>query len=182
MRRIAEAALLSTLVAAGGLGQTPAQRYSPQPSKPQVIQPLASTDSEDAIVGTWELVPEKSHFAPDASPPKEVRTYVRTSDGIQATVTNTEADGTVHFMTYPWRVDGKEYPVKGSPLLDSIVLKRIDNLTAEATLKHGGIVLASERREFSADGKIMSITVKDLSSEHPVSSKAVYRKLGSPQE
>jgi hypothetical protein len=182
MRRITEAALLATLIAVGGFGQTPAQPRSPQPSKPEVIKPVASTDSEDAIIGTWELVPEKSHFAPDSTPPRELRTYVRTSDGIQATVTNTEADGTVRSMTYPWRVDGKEYPVTGSPLLDSIILKRIDNLTAEATLKHGSIVLASERREFSIDGKIMSITVKDMSSEHPVSSKAVYRKVGSPQE
>jgi hypothetical protein len=148
-------------------------------SKPQVIKPLPSTDSEDAILGRWELVPEKSHFAPDATPPMEVRTFVKTSEGIQATVTTTQADGTVHSMSYPWRVDGKEYPVKGSPLLDSIILKRIDNLSAEATLKHGDTVLASERWEFSADGKTMSITVQDMSSEHSVSSKAVYRKAGS---
>jgi hypothetical protein len=126
-----------------------------------VIKALPSTDSEDAILGTWELVPEKSHFAPYATPPKEIRAYVKTSDGIQATVTSTQADGTVHSMTYPWRVDGKEYPVTGSPLLDSIILKRIDNLTAEATLKHGTIVLASERREFSLDGETMSITAKN---------------------
>jgi hypothetical protein len=148
-------------------------------SKPQVVKPLPSTDSEDAILGRWELVPEKSHFAADAMPRREVRTYVKTSEGIQATVISTQADGTVRSMSYPWRVDGKEYPVKGSPLLDSIILKSIDNLTAEATLKHGDTVLASERREFSADGKTMSITVQDMTSEHPVSSKAVYRKVGS---
>ena len=174
MRRIADLALLLALVAVGSRGQTPAQPHSSQ-----VMEPLPSTDSEDAILGRWELVPEKSHFALDATPPMEVRTYVRTSAGIEATVTTTQADGTVHSMSYPWRVDGKEYPVKGSPLLDSIVLKHIDNLTAEATLKHGDTVLASERREFSADGKTMAITARDMTSEHPVDSKAVYRKVAS---
>jgi hypothetical protein len=150
------------------------------PSKPQAIVAVTTLESEDVILGTWELVPEKSHFAPNATPPKEVRTYVKTSSGIRATVTSTQADGSVRSISYPWRVDGKEYPVTGSPLLDTIILKQIDNLTAEATLKHGDVVLASERREFSADGKTMAITVKDATSaEHPVSSKAVYKKLGS---
>jgi hypothetical protein len=153
------------------------------PSKPQVAEPLTAVESEDAILGTWELIPEKSHFSPNATPPKEVRTYVKTSQGILATVTTTQPDGTLRSMAYPWRVDGKEYPVTGSPLLDTIVLKQIDNLTAEATLKHGDVVLASERREFTADGKTMSIIVRDATSaEHAVSSTAVYRKVAQPSQ
>jgi hypothetical protein len=148
----------------------------PSPSKPQPVVPIEHLESEDIIIGTWELLPERSHFSPDATALMEVRTYVKTPDGIRATVVTTLADGTVRSMSYPWRVDGKEYPVTGSPLLDTIVLKKIDNLTAEATLKHGAVVLASERREFSADGKTMAITVKDETSEHAVSSKAVYKK------
>jgi hypothetical protein len=165
--------------------QEPAQPLtvpsSPTPrskqAKPAVKLPIL--ESETAILGTWDLVPEKSHFSPDATAPKETRTYVKTPAGIEATVTTTLPDGRVRTITYPWRVDGKEYPVKGSPLLDTIVLKQVDNLTAEATLKHGDTVLASERREFSADGKTMSITVTDATSEHAVSSKAVYQKRGS---
>ena len=153
------------------------------PPKPQVIKPLTAVESEDAILGTWELLPERSHFSPDATPPKEVRTYVKTSEGILATVTTTQPDGTMRSMAYPWRVDGKEYPVTGSPLLDTIMLKQVDNLTAEATLKHGDVVLASERREFTADGKTMSIFVRDLSSpEHTISSTAVYKKVEQPTQ
>jgi hypothetical protein len=172
-----------------------AQPHSPQEQDPHensagknapakvAPEPPATTavDSEDAILGTWELIPERSHFSPDATPPKEVRTYVKTSEGILATVTTTQPDGTMRSMAYPWRVDGKEYPVTGSPLLDTIVLKQVGNLTAEATLKHGDVVLASERREFSADGKTMSIIVKDLTSaEHTISSTAVYKQVAQP--
>jgi hypothetical protein len=51
------------------------------PPKPQVVEPLTAVESEDAILGTRELVPERSHFSPNATPPKEVRPYVKTSQG-----------------------------------------------------------------------------------------------------
>jgi hypothetical protein len=47
----------------------------------------------------------------------------------------------------PLQVDGKEHPVTGSKLLNSILLSKVDNPTSEATMKHGDIVIASERRE-----------------------------------
>lgn len=151
------------------------------PEKPQLVVKTPPVETQDAIIGTWELVPELSHFSPRANPPKEVRTYVRTADGIQATVTTTGPNGEIRTISYPWRVDGKEYPVTGSALLDTIVLRQINNLTAEATLRHGDVVLASERRELTADGKTMSITVKDLTStEAPISSTAVYKKVQAP--
>ena len=193
MRQFLGRGVFCTVLAVNGYGQAPAQPHSPQdpdPPKPtqpaskeQVVEPPPAVESEDAILGTWELVPEKSHFSPNATPPKEVRTYVKTSQGILATVTTTLPDGTMRSMAYPWRVDGKEYPVTGSPLLDTVILKQIDNLTAEATLKHGDVVLASERREFTADGKTMSIIVKDTTSaENAVSSTAVYRKVAQPSQ
>lgn len=119
--------------------------YGQAPERSQLLVKVPPVETEDAILGSWELVPERSHFFPNAAPPKEVRTYVR------------------------------------SPLLDTIVLRQVNNLTAEATLKHGEVVLASERRELTADGKTMSITVKDVTSaEHPISSTAVYRKVAGP--
>jgi hypothetical protein len=145
-------------------------------SKPKPLVKVTTLESEDVVLGTWDLIPEKSHFSPVAIAPKETRTYVKKSNGIEATVVTTGPDGTVRTMIYPWSPDGKEYPVKGSPLLDTIVLKKVDNLTAEATLKHGDTVLAGERREFSADGKTMSITVTDATEDHAVSSKAIYEK------
>jgi len=149
----------------------------PAASGPQGSVKIAPVETEDAIIGTWVLVPEKSHLPPDAKSSRVVRTYTRTAEGIQATVTRTSPAGSVSRISYPWRVDGKEYAVIGSPLLDRIVLKPVDNLTAEATLKHGGVVLAAERRQMTADGATMTITVQDFTSaEHPVNSVEVYRR------
>ena len=145
-------------------------------SKPVVPEP-AALETEDVIIGTWELVPAKSKFDPAPGPKAEVRTYEKTADGIVAKIKTTEADGTVRTVSYPWHLDGTEATVTGSPLLDKIQLKKVDNLTAEATYKHGDTVIASERREIALDGKTMSITVKDTGSgDKPMSSVAVYER------
>jgi hypothetical protein len=169
--------------------QNPAPKPTvPQESKPKkttsrstseapVGPPLPTLNSDEAILGTWDLVLEKSKFNPGPGPRAEVRTYVKTPDGILVTVNSTDADNSARTMSYPWQVDGKEHPVTGSKLLDSILLAKVDNLTSEATMKHGDIVIASERREFAADGKTMTIEVRDMSStDHPISSRAVYQK------
>lgn len=145
-------------------------------SKPVVPEPPA-LETEDAILGTWDLVPTKSKFDPASGPKAEVRTYEKTADGIVARIKTTYMDGTERTVTYPWRLDGTEATVTGSPLLDKIQLKKVDNLTDEATYKHGEAVIASERREIALDGKTMTITIKDTSSENkPVSSTAFYQR------
>jgi hypothetical protein len=161
------------------VSQTPAPKISKSlktASKP-VVPPPPELKTEDVIIGTWDLVPAKSKFDPPPAPKAEVRTYEKTSDGIVEEVKTTGVDGTVRVVSYPWRPDGTEATVTGSPLLDKIQLKRVDNLTDEATYKHGEVVIASERREIALDGKTMSITVKDSSSgDKPVSSVAVYQR------
>jgi hypothetical protein len=145
-------------------------------SKPVVPEPPA-LETETAIIGTWDLIPAKSKFDPAPGPKAEVRIYEKTSDGIVAKVKTTDMDGKERTVSYPWHLDGSEATVTGSPLLDTIQLKKVDNLTDEATYKHGETVIASERREIALDGKTMSITIKDTSSgDKPVSSVAVYER------
>ncbi len=158
---------------------TPAPKISKSlktASKP-VVPPPPELKTEDIIIGTWDLVPAKSKFNPPPAPKAEVRTYEKTPDGIVEKVVTTNMDGAVRTVSYPWRPDGTEATVTGSPLLDSIQLKRVDNLTDQATYKHGDAVIATERREIALDGKTMSITVKDTSSaDKPVNSVAVYQR------
>ncbi len=156
---------------------TPKIRKSLKTESKPVVPPPPELKTEDVIIGTWDLVPAKSKFNPPPAPKAEVRTYEKTSDGILEKVKTTSVDGTVRTVSYPWRPDGTEVTVTGSPLLDKIQLKRVDNLTDEATYKHGDAVIATERREISLDGKTMSITVKDTSSgDKPISSVAVYQR------
>jgi len=154
-----------------------------QKSKTKKAPPVALAgqkkpiESDDVILGEWNLVIEKSKFNPGPPPKSEVRTYVKTPDGIVATVSTTQSDGKERTVSYPWQSDGKEHAVVGSDLLDTIRLERVDNLTAEATLRHGDKIIASERRTLALDGKTMTIVVKDISSDdRPIDVTAVYEK------
>jgi len=134
-------------------------------------------EPEEAILGTWNLVIDKSKFNPGPPPKGEVRTYLKTRNGIEATVATTQPDGSERTISYPWQVDGKEHAVAGSELLNTIRLERLDSLTAEATLRHGDKILASERRTLAPDGKTMTIVIKDLTSEdRPIDVIAIYEK------
>jgi hypothetical protein len=207
MRRVAGVAFALALIAGSGYGQDPDAQEQADPHENPIIQNSAGTTvpvpqtpapkvkkslktaskpvvppppelkTEDVIIGTWDLIPAKSKFNPPPAPKAEVRTYEKTSDGTLEKVQTTSADGTVRTVSYPWRPDGTEATITGSPLLDRIQLKRVDNLTDEATYKHGDAVIATERREIALDGKTMSITVQDTSSgDKPVNSVAVYQR------
>jgi hypothetical protein len=154
----------------------PSKKPTKSAAKAKEVQ-IKPPNPEEVVLGTWKLIPEKSSFNPGPAPQSEVRTYIRTSAGITATTITTKPDGSVRTVTFPWQPDGKEHPVTGSDLLDTIRLEQVDNLTAEASLRHGDKVLASERRAVTADGKTMTIVVKDMTSDdRPITATAVYEK------
>ena len=53
-----------------------------------------------------------------------------------------------------------DYPATGSPVYDSIALTRIDTNTFDAVLKRDGKVVQTARNVVSADGKVMTVTVR----------------------
>lgn len=129
------------------------------------------------MLGTWKLVPDLSKFEPGPPPKSETRTYKQTPEGVVALIETTDQKGMVHTISYPWTFDDSEHHMTGSELLDTIRLRQIDNLTAEASLSHGTKVLATERRSISADGQSMTIIMTDMTSEErPITVKAVYEK------
>jgi len=144
-------------------------------AKPTV--PIDPPSPQEVMLGVWKLVPDQSKFEPGPPPRSETRSYRKTPEGIVALVETTDQKGMVHTISYPWSVDDTEHRMMGSELLDTIRLSQIDNLTAEASLRHGTKVLATERRSISADGKIMTIIMTDMTSEErPITVRAVYEK------
>jgi len=155
-----------------------AEKVSNLPATAKQPQLVAKpVDPEEIMLGTWSLVVAKSTFNPGPPPRGEIRTYARTPNGITAKTITILQDGSMRTLNFPWQPDGKEHAVSGSDLLDTIRLELVDNLTAEASLRHGDKVLASERRSVAADGKTMTIIVKDMTSdERPIIATAVYEK------
>jgi hypothetical protein len=135
-----------------------------------------ATAVEDPLLGTWVLNVAKSTFSPGPAPKSQRRTYEVHTKGVQAKIETVYADGQSTSIEYVADHDSVEYPVTGSPDSETIVLKKIDAYTAEATLTHAGNVMATFRRVISKDGKTMTITYKGTSQGGLGTNVAVYQK------
>ena len=114
----------------------------------------------DPVLGTWRLNAAKSQYHPGPLPRGQTRIYEKDGPGVKATVITVNPDGKSVTVHYPTNYDGKVYPVLGSPDTDGIVMRRIDDYTAESTLMHAGILMGTARRVIAPDGKTMTITFK----------------------
>jgi len=131
----------------------------------------------DAAIGSWTLNVSKSKYSPGPPPKSGTVKYETSGDGYKRTGEAVEADGKKTSFEYTAKYDGKDYPVTGSDQFDSIALKRINDNTAEATLKKGGKVVRNAKRVVSKDGKVMTITMSGANAKgEKVHNVAVYDK------
>ncbi len=118
----------------------------------------ATVWAADPAAGTWKLDVAKSKYNPGPSPKSGTVTYEETADGIKRTGESISAEGTKTVFEYTAKYDGKDYPVTGSDVFDTVALKRINANTVAATLKKSGKVVATARRVVSKDGKTLTLT------------------------
>ena len=59
--------------------------------------------------------------------------------------------------SYTAKMDGKDYPVKGTYTYNSVSLKRIDDRTIERTDKRDGKVIEVSKITVEPDGKTMTV-------------------------
>jgi hypothetical protein len=118
----------------------------------------------DPVVGTWVLNVAKSKFSPGPAPKSSTRTYAATADGIDMTVTGTNADGSAISQKSSYKYDGKDYALSGSADFDSLSLKRVDDFTVESVQKKGGKSVGTTIRAVSKDGKVLTLTSKGHSA------------------
>jgi hypothetical protein len=136
---------------------------------------LPAADSDDPIIGTWKLNLSKSKYIPGPAPRSQTRVYKETPEGIFVTIETVDAKGGRQPpIQFPERYDGKDYPITGSNIGDALALKRINNLVAEATMKHAGKVVALTRRIITDNGKTLVLIYQETNYEHPVDNIIVY--------
>ncbi len=128
-------------------------------------------------IGTWKLNVAKSKFSPGPAPKSQAVTFAAAGQGIKSTVDGVGADGSKIAQSYTANFDGKDVPLTGSALADTVSLKRISATTVERTDKKGGKVVQTITRVMSADGKSMTITTKGTNAQgQAVNNVAVYEK------
>lgn len=123
-----------------------------------------SAQAVDPVVGTWELNVAKSTFVPGPSPRSETRTYEGAGSEFKVVVKGIDSNGRPVAMQASYSTDGREHPIVGSQDADAQALRQIDAFTIEGTIKKGGKVVQTVRREISKDGRTMTLWFKGVNA------------------
>jgi hypothetical protein len=119
-----------------------------------------AADATDPAVGTWKLDVAKSTYHGMPAPKSEMRTYEATADGMKLTSKIETASGEQTGNEVTYKYDGKDYPISGSKLFDTVAVSRVDSHTAKSVLKKGGKQVGHFTRVVSHDGKTLTTTTK----------------------
>ena len=139
-----------------------------------VVSVSAQTSPE---VGTWKLNVAKSKYSPGPAPKSQTATFAAAGQGVKVTTEGVAADGSKTAQSYTANYDGKDVPLTGSAIADTVSLKRINPTTVERTDKKTGKVVQTLTRVISADGKTLTITTKGTNAQgQPVNNVAIYDK------
>jgi hypothetical protein len=109
----------------------------------------------DVAVGTWKVNVSKSTYVPGPGPISRTVTVQPTGKGEKWTIDATFPDGTKRRLEYTADYDGKDYPLTGDQMADTVSLHRIDPYTFERVDKKGGKAVRRVRCSMSDDGKTM---------------------------
>jgi hypothetical protein len=119
-----------------------------------------------AVEGTWKLNVAKSKFSPGPAPKSMTVTYsIVGTDGVKIVVDATPETGPAQHWEMTARYDGKDHPMTGNPLADTVAMTRVDDLKGESTFKKAGKVTATNVRQLSKDGKTLTITTKGTTDD-----------------
>ena len=136
----------------------------------------ATCFAQDPNIGTWKLNEAKSKIPAGAL---KVDSMVMSSEGDNMKVTQdgTDRDGKPLHVEWTGKFDGKDYPVTGSPAMDSRSYKKSGEQTLVSETKKDGKVVVSARSVVSADGKTRTVHATQTdSSGKKVTVAAVYDK------
>jgi hypothetical protein len=124
----------------------------------QAATPAAAPPHPSAL-GTWKLNVAKSRFAPGPRWRSQVRTYSLQPDGgVLVRWEGVGAHGEPMHVSFVSRLDGKDYPMKGSDKYDTLNAVPVDAFTVKSVEKRRGKVAGIAIRTLSPDGKVMRIT------------------------
>ena len=114
----------------------------------------------DPVIGTWKLNIAKSTFSPGPAPKSQTRSYAESPQGIVLTTKTVAADGKESTISLTFKVDGKPYPLTGSPDFDAVSVTRVDAHTVKSTQTKAGVPVGTGVRTVSKDGKGLTFAQK----------------------
>lgn len=128
--------------------------------------------AKDAFIGTWLVDRSKSEFDPPT--PFQRRTLViQEGEGGLTYTTRTMSDRLQMSEISYTGPDGRDLPLEGSAL-DTVSLKRVNATTIERTGKLKGNAVETATMKVSADGKMLTMTIKGSIDGRNYSSTQVF--------
>jgi hypothetical protein len=136
-----------------------------------------SAQAADPRIGTWQLNVAKSKYSPGPAPKSQTLTIEASGKGEKVTSELTDAAGARTTTVYTASYDGKDYPITGVPIADTVSLKRVNARTSQRVDKKDGKIVQTFTRVVSADGKTMTVTIKGTNAQgKAVSNVVVFEK------
>src|SRR5215471_14283422 len=112
----------------------------------------------DPAIGIWKLNIDKSSFAVAPAPKSNVMKIEAWEDGLKINADTIDAQGNKLHPHVAFKLDGNDYPMKGSPLADAVSAKRINARAIENVWKKNRQVTLTLRAVISLDGGTITLT------------------------
>jgi hypothetical protein len=109
-------------------------------------------------LGTWKLNVAKSKYIPGPPPKSQIDKNEAVEGALKYASDRVSADGKPSHHEYTAKLDGKDYPYIGLPIVDTISMTKINDNAMEWALKKGGKALMSGQTVYSPDGKLRTWT------------------------
>ena len=136
-----------------------------------------SAQSKDPLMGNWKLNVEKSKFSPGPALKSLTVMIEPSGKGRHVTTEAINADGSRTATEYTANYDGKDYPLKGSMIADTVSLKRVNALTTIRTDKKNGKVVSTFKVVATKNGKTYTVDVKSVTPKgEPVKNFLVFER------
>jgi hypothetical protein len=127
-------------------------------------------------IGTWKLNEPKSKI-PAGMGKNNTVTYTEQKDKIKIAVEGLDKNGKPVHSVWVGKFDGKAYPLKGSPSVDAVAYRTVNDRTNDITALKGGKVMWSGKITVAPDGKSRTVTINGTDANgKKFSGKAVYDK------
>ena len=131
--------------------------------------------AQNPFMGTWKLNEGKSKITA-GFPTNSTVVYETQGDDVKVTMDGTRDGKPIHTV-WTGKLDGKDYPVTGDPIVDTRSYTKIDDHTLAVAGKKDGKVVISGRTVVSADGKSRTAHMtRTDSAGKKLSSTVVYDK------
>jgi len=119
----------------------------------------------DMFSGKWKVNVAKSKFDPGPGLKEQTVTFQAVGTDWKVVVDSTGADGKTTHSEWIGKFDGKDYPMKGDPNIDTRSFKKVDDYTLDIIAKKAGKVLTSTRTVYDKDGKTRVSTQTGVDSQ-----------------